>query len=122
MLQIKPSENYGLRPLVQEFHLAEAIDVARSESRANPQFGPGGGVKLFIPTEKHRKALVPIGDLVPLLDSVDEPAPEAVGFLETVIDLEVSWATRSFARTANTRAEDVASGYRSPSTPTKWRV
>ena len=91
LLQIRPSPYYGFRPFVQEFHAVRVINIARSISRANPEYGPGGGEKLFIPGREHAAALVPVGELVVLSDSSRERDVEPDGFLKSLIDLEISF-------------------------------
>lgn len=89
-LQIARSKYWGYRPFAQEFHVAENLDLAKSIARANPQHGRGGGVKLFIPFAQHAKALVPVGDLIPLFECRERTKPSPTGFIETVLELELS--------------------------------
>lgn len=89
LLQIAPSAHFGLRPFAQEFHVNQAVDIARSVARSNKQYGPGGGEKLFIPTAKQAASLVPVGELIPLVAPHDTP-PEAIGLIKRLLDLEIS--------------------------------
>ena len=90
LLQFRPSKYYGLRCFAHEFHIAKPVKIARTVARANPQFGPGGGEHVFIPQASHAQALVPMGDLIPLFDSGNQPGPTPKGFIAELIDLETS--------------------------------
>ena len=88
LLQIRPNPYFGARPFAQEFHVSQSIEGSRTVARANPQYGQGGGEKLFIPRARHAAGLEPIGDLIPLFSGDEEP-PEASGFIRSLIDLEL---------------------------------
>lgn len=88
LLQVAPSKYYGLRSMVHEFHAVEEIQIASSISFANPQFGIGGGEKLFIPYEAHASALIPIGELIHLEGT--KANRKLTGEISAIIDLELS--------------------------------
>jgi hypothetical protein len=88
LLQLAPNIHFGARPFAQEFHVTNAVDVARSFARSNEQYGSGGGEKLFIPAAKHPNAIAPVGDLIPLFECSSPPAP--VGFIKRLLEVELS--------------------------------
>lgn len=89
-LQIAPSEHFGFRPFAQEFDLIADVQIARTVARANLQHGPGGGEKLFIPSDQQARALTPVGDLIVLdPDDIREP-PQPLGFISDVIGRELA--------------------------------
>jgi hypothetical protein len=91
-LQIAPSDNFGFRPFAQEFDVIADVQIGRTISRANPQHGPGGGEKLFIPSAEQARALTPVGDLIVLDEDEDEDedAPEPAGFIADMIEHELA--------------------------------
>jgi hypothetical protein len=89
-LQIARSAHWGYRPFAQEFHILQSIDIARTIVRSNPEHGPGGGEKLFIPAEQHAFALEPVGDPIPLFASGDHLTRDPTEFLKALIELELS--------------------------------
>lgn len=97
LLQVAPSKYYGLRSMVQEFHVLEEIQIASSISMANPQFGVGGGKKLFIRYETHATALTPIGELIQLQGNGTKANQKPTGVIAAIIDFEVSLGNKLVA-------------------------
>ncbi len=98
LLQMAPSAHFGLRPvLAQEFQVTADIAVSVCETLANPQFGAGGGLKLFIPRESFC-ALSAVGDPLPL-DDPEELRSDAeyfspAGCAADVLQLELNLGNR----------------------------
>ncbi len=89
-LQMAPSVHFGFRPFAQEFELSADVHVARTVARANPQHGPGGGEKLFIPFNEQARALMPVGDLIYLDEHDEEQTPQPAGFVAEMIRIEAA--------------------------------
>ena len=90
MLQMRPGEHYGVFPYAQEFHALTDIEMASTEARANPKFGPGGGVKLIIEFKQQLTGNEHIGDLIPLLGFSEPCDPRPSGGIKDILDLETS--------------------------------
>jgi hypothetical protein len=90
LLQIRPSSYYGYKCFAQEFAVIRDTDAARSIARNNPQYGSGGGERVFIPAASHARSLQPAGDLITLgpSDLAREPTP--AGAIADIIRLELS--------------------------------
>ncbi|MEK7413079.1 MAG: hypothetical protein AAB263_07165 [Planctomycetota bacterium] len=89
LLQIAASKHFGCRPFAQEFDITKEVNIAQSIAQANPQHGPGGGMKLFIPPNEQISAVVPVGDLIPLYEPSTLPI-HATGFIKSIIEIEIS--------------------------------
>jgi hypothetical protein len=90
MLQMKPGKHYGLLPFAQEFNTLMEIEVATTMTLANKQYGPGGGVKLYIPFRDHQEGLEPVGELIPVGGYSELCDPEPAGVIKDLLDLEIS--------------------------------
>jgi hypothetical protein len=97
LLQIRPSEHYGLRCFAQEFEALGDLQVAVSTAQANPSYGAGGGQKLFVPAALHARGLSPVGEPIPLAVPGCRANAEPKGFFAEVIQLELSQGNSLFA-------------------------
>jgi hypothetical protein len=90
LLQVAPSRFYGFRSMVQEFRVLTEIPAAIGIAEANPQFGAGGGEKVFIPYEDHPAGLEPLGDPIPLGRDALHSDAKPKELLADIIGLELS--------------------------------
>jgi hypothetical protein len=90
LLQVAPSRFYGFRSMVQEFHALRPLQAAIGISQANPQFGIGGGERIFIPYEDHPTGLEPLGEPIPLGRDVLDTGAKPKELLADIVALELS--------------------------------
>jgi hypothetical protein len=88
-LQIRPSAYYGRMCMAQRFVVTNHCDCARSTAKANPQFGAGGGERVYIPSNSHGNCLMP-DELFVLNDTVITENAAPIGFISEVIAVEVA--------------------------------